>query len=411
MALSNADKISISLKRLPAFSYSIQRLLRITNDESATVDEIAEVLSTDPIICAKVLRLVNSTFYGFCGKITSISRAVVILGSSAIRNLVMGMGVCDSISTVYKNNEAGEFWLHSMSCGSASHALAARFRHPNPEEAFIAGLLHDIGYFVLAVALPEQFQNFKKSDKNHTLELENEFFQTNHVEVGNRLLIQWEMPDTLLHVVNHHHDTSIDPGNDELLLKIVKLSDVLARINGSSYNTGINEQYFWNTLNDYDMTLSDYKKLLADMQQKMAVSKSLLTTIATNSASSPELVDGDNRKTIAVLPNDERKFKLLRINLDVFGYIIKEISSLTEIIMLDNKPNMIILDSENLDESEIFRFASYASGGNIPIAVLADNENELPESVVKSGIKTIDTLVSKREIESLMAERFKSLVV
>ena len=139
-----------------------RQLLTVMRDEDSSAADVAKVLSSDQALAGKVLKLANSSFYGVPNEVTTMSRAVVIMGFTGVRNMAMGLGTTAALRGLGEDLDMQSFWSHAIANAAACQVLAPHMpSRMDPEEAFLAGLMHDIGAYVLAAAgcfrLPESF--------------------------------------------------------------------------------------------------------------------------------------------------------------------------------------------------------------------------------------------------------------
>lgn len=217
------------LPMLPSAAIKINKLLK---DANVSIRELSETIEKDQAIVAKLLRLVNSAFYGFQGKITTVSHAARILGFNTVRNAVVSISIIRSLSmrTVWAGFDMVEFWNHSVSVAVAGRQLAERTKLCPPDEAFVAGILHDIGKVVLAHYFQELFYKtweYVKDNQVPWIEAERQALPNNHAEVGGFLADKWQLPEGLIEAVAYHHDFSSDCKRPDLVA-IVHAADVLA---------------------------------------------------------------------------------------------------------------------------------------------------------------------------------------
>ena len=132
-----SDEIIAKINDLPPLPLVIQKLLKVMKDEKSSADDVTRVLSADQALAGKVLKLVNSPFYGMQGTITTISRAIVILGFSAVRNLALGLGTIQKLKKTGTSVDMDSFWNHSIATAAAAKVVAPLVKYPDPEEAFI----------------------------------------------------------------------------------------------------------------------------------------------------------------------------------------------------------------------------------------------------------------------------------
>jgi putative nucleotidyltransferase with HDIG domain len=213
MAQPENDKLIAFVEKMPAFPKSVQRVLQLTSDLNAPAKEIVRVIECDPIMTIKILKAINSSFYGLPKKISSIQRAVVHLGLNTIKNLALGVAAMGMLNN---KNRAGfntdDFLLHSLTTAAVSRMLAARLGLPLSEcsDCFVAGLLHDFGKVVLAEFMPAEFRAVLEKSKQRNMPLnlaELEFIGFDHAQAGKILAEKWELSALLVDAIANHHDT------------------------------------------------------------------------------------------------------------------------------------------------------------------------------------------------------------
>ena len=219
------------VRDLPALPAAVLRVMQLTDDPKASAADVARAMASDQALALRVLKLANSAFYGASRRISTVSEAVVILGMRTTRNLVMATG-CQDMLEVSVGGYAmprGALWRHSLACGSAAQALAIRAKYRATEEAFVAGLLHDIGKVVLNMYLKEQFVKVlirAAGGKITYVEAEREILGFDHAEAGARLLERWNLPANLVSAVRYHHRPLQDEPKS-LLPCIVHVADAI----------------------------------------------------------------------------------------------------------------------------------------------------------------------------------------
>ncbi|MBD3390516.1 MAG: HDOD domain-containing protein [Chitinivibrionales bacterium] len=205
------DKIE-RISNLPTLPQVASRLLEMVNDTETNAADVASLVSQDVSLSAKILRLANSAFYGTPRSISTIQTAVVRLGFKVINTLVLSLTVFDMfpVSRRAVRFDRKAFWHHCVRCGLLAKILAQRGggRAAEPEEAFCAGLLHDIGKVVMEQYLHEDFTaalEYARQQQKAYCTAEVETLGYSHTDVAAWLISRWDLPDTLSVPITHHH--------------------------------------------------------------------------------------------------------------------------------------------------------------------------------------------------------------
>ena len=219
------------VRDLPALPSAVLRVMQLTDDPKASAGDVARALASDQALATRVLKLANSAFYGASRRIATISEAVVILGMRTTRNLTMATSCQDLLEAEVPGYalDRGALWRHSLACGAAAQALAKRARYRGLEEAFVAGLLHDVGKVVLSTYLKDQFSLVLRRAWGGGIpyeEAEREILGFSHAEAGARLLERWNLPDALVGAVRHHH-APLDAAMPSPLPGLVHVADAV----------------------------------------------------------------------------------------------------------------------------------------------------------------------------------------
>ncbi len=226
-----------SLENLPTLPAVAVEMIRLWNEPDLSVREITELLSRDPSLSAKILQVANSSSLGLKKKVTSINHAAALLGLNALRCVTLGVTVFQCFSghkaDWTERMDLDEFWRHSIAVAVAAEMLAVRLGWPNPEEAFLAGLLHDIGKIGLLATIPQDYVNVveRASDAQKSLiEYESEELSVTHTEIGKRITERWGFPDILRNAIWLHHQPPPMGKMDSLDLPgLIYLADHMAR--------------------------------------------------------------------------------------------------------------------------------------------------------------------------------------
>ncbi|HEO70536.1 MAG TPA: HDOD domain-containing protein [Candidatus Hydrogenedentes bacterium] len=192
---------------LPSLPRTVAHISQLVTDPNCSLATIAKAISADPAIAMKTLRLVNAAFYGLRQKVSTVEHAVVLLGLKVIKNLVF-------TATVFETLKGGVDSLlrHSVSCGVAMRVVADHCENggsESAEEAFIYGLLHDVGMIIFEQFLPEEFAAVNatcREQRAPRYEAERAIIGCDHAMIGARLAQKWRLPETIVNAIGGHHD-------------------------------------------------------------------------------------------------------------------------------------------------------------------------------------------------------------
>jgi len=252
---------------------SANRIVSACEDDAIGADSIANIILEDPAVAARILRIANSPFYGAAGLITQVSRAVVRLGTIAVRKLVIGMCASDALGcSTEPDSNHGILWRHSIASAVAAEAIATRIGFQPTEEAFLAGLLHDIGQLAIAKLAPKEFDSILTATSNgeYLLAAEQRILNTDHTKLGIRILTRWGLPTTLCSISAHHHDSwAPEKVPDHPLLNITMLADVYANLLGFGFDTPTTDLRYFDQLSATMLSnSSDERQILDTLTQR-----------------------------------------------------------------------------------------------------------------------------------------------
>lgn len=184
--------------------------MRMAAEDNVQVDEVARLIETDPPTAARLLKIVNSAYSGLQGRISSINRAVVMLGVNGVRNVLLSMQVVTIFGEDVKNRSSVIFdlWKHCLAVACAAELIAENCGGVLPEDAFTAGLLHDIGKIALYSVAPEEYLELIEEVRNKGTDIseaERARFKTTHVEAGRYMAEKWGLPEAICRAISDHH--------------------------------------------------------------------------------------------------------------------------------------------------------------------------------------------------------------
>ncbi|BDQ37906.1 phosphohydrolase [Pseudodesulfovibrio nedwellii] len=215
---------------LTSFPDIFFRIKEVLEDDSASADRIARVVSTDMSLAAKLLKLVNSPLYGFPQTIDSISRAVALVGAKELSTLALGISAINYFKDIPPElMDMETFWRHSISCGIFAKILAGTQTGLSPERFFIGGLLHDVGRLIMFKKLPyasTEAMLFARENSIPLTEAEMSVMGFIHTDVSTPLLEAWKFPEGLSNMINYHHKPMEFP--NPLEPAIIHVADNLA---------------------------------------------------------------------------------------------------------------------------------------------------------------------------------------
>ncbi|HNY65122.1 MAG TPA: HDOD domain-containing protein [Deltaproteobacteria bacterium] len=234
--MSKAEKIKSITKRiqgLPTLPPVVRKLTTMVESPDVTAQEVGRLISSDQVLSAKVLKLINSSFYGFPGRISSISHAVILLGFNVTKGVVLSASVFE----IMEKSMMG-LWEHSLGSAIISGTIARALGLKEPEEISTAALLHDIGKVLVKVSLSDDYDRISRvvEDKGCSFrEAEAEVLGVDHADIGLWLAQEWGMPERLTIPIAYHHEPDAAPKFKDRVA-VVHIADSLVRAFGVGYS-------------------------------------------------------------------------------------------------------------------------------------------------------------------------------
>ncbi len=232
----NVEKILENFDEFPTLPTIYSNLLECISNPRSTVNDVAQIISKDQSAALKVLKSVNSPLYGISKKVETIKDAVFHLGFHEIKNLVVALSVVSTFKNLKptKNFSLLEFWKHSVAVGVTSKLLGVASGEKNTENYFLAGVIHDIGKLFFVQFFKEEYDNVIEQAFQKNIDLKDaeiNYFGVNHLMIGEKIALKWELPDVFRLVIKHYHDLEYSNGNS-MIIAAVSLADYIAKLLG-----------------------------------------------------------------------------------------------------------------------------------------------------------------------------------
>ena len=235
---NDANALLDRVDDLPPLPAVAARVMGMADDDRTSALDLAQVLSTDQALTAKLIKLSNSAYYGFARRVSTVREAVLVLGFKQVRQVAVGASIINAWKGPREADDFFDldlFWGHSVAVAVIAESFAKKGRLAKPEDAFTAGILHDIGRLVLRQVMPREFRVAVSMAKSRELPLHEAELRTTgyaHDEIGRALGERWKFPPHLIDAVACHHDETISPAS-------AGLSGVVAYANRYALHYGL----------------------------------------------------------------------------------------------------------------------------------------------------------------------------
>ncbi|VAX28120.1 Predicted signal transduction protein [hydrothermal vent metagenome] len=220
---------SVRLSSLPEIYFKINKVI---DDPESSFGDVAKIISNDVSLSARLLKIVNSTFYNFPSKVDTISHAISIVGTQQLRDLALATMVLSSFKGIPETHvNMKSFWRHSVACGVSAWVIALNCHEENPERYYLTGMLHDVGRLIIFENHPEisgKIMEQSRAEKKLVFEVERDVLGFDHGAVGAELMMAWKLPPTLGDVVRNHHNPA-ENSRFPLETAILHLADIFAK--------------------------------------------------------------------------------------------------------------------------------------------------------------------------------------
>ncbi len=225
------NSINSQIESFPALPAIVTKVMAVTANPESSANDLMQIILPDQTMCTTILKVANSAFFGIPREVSTIERAIVVLGHQEIKNIVIGKAIFSSFPKMTKDtrHSIGLFWEHTFTCGLAAKIIGEHL-HFSSSELFIAGLIHDIGKLAMFLAFPEQYpllQELACHPLFNNITEERKHFVISHDQVGLQLAEKWLLPAQLVAAIGYHHAPQ-DAGDFRQYPLIVQVADILS---------------------------------------------------------------------------------------------------------------------------------------------------------------------------------------
>ena len=285
---SGAHEIVLKrIRDIPSLPEVVNHILDVISRPNTPASEIARLIALDPGLTSKVLRMVNSAAYGFQRQISSIQHGIMILGFNTVRGLVLSASILKMFEGQAEHGlDHKKFWEHSLGTATAARIIGQKVRVPEFDDAFSAGMLHDIGKVVLDVHFGQDYRQVIQEAKRQRilahglpfLATENSVLGVDHTEIGSYLANKWRLPVTMTEVIQYHHAPA-QAEHCQPLVHLVALANELAVLQSEKFGIYTRAHFSEELLAYFKLEDEDMMRFLEQLKTDMESADELLKSI------------------------------------------------------------------------------------------------------------------------------------
>ncbi len=267
-------KLLVKVKDMPPLPQSIIQILELTRSSKTSAQDLAKVFERDPALAANILKIANSSFYGFTRKISTITHAIVCLGLDTVKSIALTSSTQEMLNNEIPayDLEKGMLLQHSITCANCARIIAQRIGYKDCEEAYTAGLLLDIGKVILSRFAEDQFNQIIEKIKDNKTPFniaEQEILGFDHPKIGGRIIKKWNLPPILIEAVQYHHQPEKAKTN-KTLTYIVHFADAISDMLGIGLGSdGLMYVFEENTLDILGLSKEDMESIMSELVDKI----------------------------------------------------------------------------------------------------------------------------------------------
>jgi len=269
------EQLAVWVDKMPAFSASVTRVLELTSDVNVSAKELVQVINHDPVMTVKILKLVNSAYFGLSRQVTDINQGVVYVGFNTIKNIALTIAAIGVLPSSSKGGlDMEQFLLHSIGTATIAHLLSDRLRVDSREatDYFVGGLLHDFGKTILARHMSEQFQQAlleAEATQQSLYTMENDALSIDHAALGGMLGEHWQLPQSLVDCMRLHHGGDDLGESSSLLDSVIAANQMIRQLKFGASGNPIVEELPEQVQQRFGMDLQELIESLGDLEPEL----------------------------------------------------------------------------------------------------------------------------------------------
>ncbi len=259
------------------------KIIELVENPRSTAQDLNKLISNDPALVSRILKVVNSAFYGLPGQIGSINRAIVLLGLNAVKNIVIAASLAKLFrgGRVSPHFSAKDLWTHSIAVGVLSKMIVVKINNTLPDEAFLAGLIHDMGILVELQAFREPLVEIAEraaKEDAPCIAIEQQVIGVDHQALGAALTTKWKFPRSFQYVTGHHHNPMSLSTECRWLTCVIYVADHIACRENLGYTlTCKNEPIDPAVLAELNLSVESLEELVKALPEAMKETEAMLT--------------------------------------------------------------------------------------------------------------------------------------